>query len=139
MFVVKVIIAGGREFHDYELLKRAIKQSGFEITEVVSGGARGADSLGERWAQENNIPIKKFPAKWKELNVKGAVIKVNKWGQKYNVNAGFMRNEEMAKYADALIAVEGGNGTADMVKRAKKHKLKVHKYEKSDDEYEYKF
>ena len=136
---MRVIIAGGREFNDYEKLKKAVAQSKFDITEVVSGGARGADSLGERWASENGIPIKKFPADWNNLKQAGAVIKVNKWKKKYNANAGFYRNEDMAKYADALIAVEGGSGTAHMIKQATTHKLKVHVYEMEDADYDYKF
>lgn len=136
---MKVIIAGGREFKDYNKIEKAVKQSGFEITEVVSGRAQGADQLGEKWARSHKIRVKPFPAKWNDLDQPGAVVKVNKWGKKYNANAGFFRNEEMAKYADALIAVEGGGGTRDMIKRAKKHNLKVHVYEKDDSEYEYKF
>ena len=136
---MKVIIAGGRDFNDYEKLKKAIAQSGWDITEVVSGGAKGADSLGERWASDNGVPVKKFPAKWNDLTQAGSVIKTNKWKKKYNANAGFFRNEEMAVYADALIAMEGGNGTADMTKRAKKHKLQIHTYEMEDVDYDYKF
>ena len=136
---MKVIIAGGRDFDDYDRLKKAIEQSGFNITEVVSGGAKGADSLGEQWASENGIVVTPFPAKWNDLKQEGAVIKINKWGRKYNAMAGFSRNEKMAEYADALIAVEGGNGTADMIKRAKKHKLQIHEYEMADEDYEYKF
>ena len=137
--LVKVIIAGGREFADYAKLKKAIAQSQFDITEVVSGGARGADTLGERWAKENSVPIKRFPAEWSNLKQAGAIVKINKWKKKYNANAGFFRNEEMAKYADGLITVEGGNGTADMEKRGKKHDLQTHKYEMPDEDYEYKF
>lgn len=143
---MKVIICGGRDFQDYEKLKRAIQQSGFLITEIVSGGATGADSLGERWAKENNISITRFPSDWNNLKQKGAVIKINKWGKKYNANAGFYRNEEMAQYVSkehpdcrGLIAVEGGAGTADMIKRAKKHELNIYVYEKADEDYEYKF
>ena len=43
---MKVIIAGSRNFTDYKVLQDAIKNSGFKITEVVSGGAKGVDSLG---------------------------------------------------------------------------------------------
>jgi len=136
---MKVIIAGGREFKDYNKLKKAIEQSKFDITEVVSGGARGADSLGEQWASENNIPIKRFPAEWNNLKQAGAIVKTNQWKRKYNANAGFFRNEQMANYADGLIAVEGGNGTADMIKRSKKHKLQIHSYEMADEDYEYIF
>ena len=55
--------------------------------EIVSGCSKGADKLGERYAQNKNISIKHFPAKW------------NLYGKK----AGFLRNEEMAKYATHAI------------------------------------
>lgn len=143
---MKIIIAGGREFEDYNKLKKAIAQAGWLITEVVSGGARGADKLGERWAEENNIPVKRFPADWNNIKAAGAIIKTNKWGKKYNANAGFQRNEEMAQYlakehpeCRGVILMEGGNGTADMKKRAKKHDIEIHEYEMEDADYDYKF
>lgn len=143
---MKVIIAGGRDFTDYEKLRKAIAQSGWLITEVVSGGAKGADSLGERWARENNIPVKKFPADWNNLKQKGAVVKTNKWKKQYNANAGFFRNKQMAQYLSkehpecrGVILMEGGNGTADMKKQAKAHDIMIHTYEMQDEDYEYKF
>lgn len=118
---MKVCIFGSREFNNYELLKKAIESSGFEITEVVSGTANGADKLGERWAKENNIPIKKFPALWDDLNAPGAVVAVNKWGKEYNKMAGHQRNSEMCEYADAFITICGGTpGTDGMIKLVKK-------------------
>jgi len=107
---MKVIIAGSRNCLDYELLCEAIKESKFEITEVVSGCAAGADTMGIRWAVENKIPVKKFPAEW----------------SKYGKQAGMIRNREMAWYGDALIAIHlsGSRGTADMIRVAKKQGLK---------------
>ena len=55
----KLIIAGSRTFNDYDLLKTNVTNID-TITEIVSGTAKGADLLGERFAVENNIPIKKF-------------------------------------------------------------------------------
>jgi len=146
---MKTIIAGGRDFDDYTVVKKAIQQAidqGLEITEVVSGGARGVDKLGERWAKENCIPLKIFPAKWTDLKQEGAVIKTRKnpWTgkiDKYNANAGFFRNEEMAVYAEggALIPIEGGGGTRDMTKKAKAHDITIYEYEMQDEDYEYKF
>lgn len=86
---MKVIIAGSRDIEDYSLLIRAIKNSMFDITEVVCGCARGADTLGETWAIANNIPIKKFPADW------------NTHGKK----AGPIRNAQMGDYADCAIVL----------------------------------
>jgi hypothetical protein len=103
---MKVIIAGMRDFFDYEVVKKVIKESGYPITEVVCGCAAGVDSLGERWAKENNIPISRFPADW------------NKHGRA----AGPIRNQEMAVEGDKLIVVWDGEsrGTGDMVRRMKK-------------------
>lgn len=108
---MKVIIAGCRNFHNYKTLLDAISESGFEITEVVCGGATGVDALGEKWAKEHNIPIKYFPADW------------DKWGKA----AGPKRNKQMSEYADALIALWDGmsRGTNNMVFYATKNKLKV--------------
>jgi len=122
---LKVIIAGTRSIEDIQLIYNAIEDSGFEISEVVSGCARGVDSLGEQWAEENNISIKKFPADWKDLETPPVRIKTNGYGQ-YNALAGFVRNQKMANYANALIAITTGSpGTKDMIDRAKKNGLYV--------------
>jgi hypothetical protein len=89
---MKVIVAGSRTIYDYAVVKDAIEKSGFEITELVSGGARGVDRLGERYAEENSIPTKVFIPKW----------------DKYGKRAGYLRNEMMANYADACIMVWNG-------------------------------
>jgi hypothetical protein len=108
---MKVIIAGSRSINDIELVKYAVLESGFDITEVVSGRARGVDTLGEIWARENNISLAYFPADWK----------------KYGRAAGPIRNAEMAKYGEALIAImeSGSKGTANMVKNAKALGLEI--------------
>jgi len=110
---MKVIIAGGRDFKDYNKLKDScdkilINQNNIEI---VSGTANGADILGERYAQEKGYEVKKFPAKWDE----------------YGKKAGYMRNQEMGEYADGLIAFWDGKskGTKHMIDIANKKGLKV--------------
>jgi predicted Rossmann fold nucleotide-binding protein DprA/Smf involved in DNA uptake len=109
---VKTIIAGSRNIVEYQALLDAIVASGFEITEVVSGGARGVDSLGERYAKEKGISLKIFPADW----------------ESHGRKAGIMRNTEMAHYADALIAVWDGlsPGTLNMINQAQSRGLKVY-------------
>lgn len=119
---MKVIIAGDRDVNenDVSLIVDAIKCSGFKITEVVSGCAKGGDTLGENWANHHKIKIARFRADWKNLTAPGAVIKTNQYGQ-YNTKAGFDRNQKMADYADALIALQPNgpsNGTQDMIRRA---------------------
>ena len=110
---MKTIIAGGRDFEDYESVVEAIyyflKKIG-PISEVVSGHACGADTLGERWAKENGIPLTVFPADW----------------ARYGKSAGHMRNKQMAEYADALIAMPGGAGTRNMIAQARDRGLKVY-------------
>jgi len=110
---VKVIIAGGRGFNDYDLLCRKADKilSRQSEIEIVSGAARGADKLGERYADERGYPIKRFPADW------------GTFGKK----AGYMRNEDMAEYADALIAFWDGTskGTKHMIDIARNNDLKV--------------
>jgi len=109
----KVIIAGGRNFKNYELLcskcdKLLINQTNIEI---VSGAARGTDKLGEQYADERGYSVKQFPANW----------------NKFKRAAGFIRNQEMAEYADALIAFWDGTskGTKHMIDIATNLKLKI--------------
>ena len=111
---MKVIIAGSREITDFKVIQEAVEKSTFKPTEIVSGGARGVDTLGEEWAYVHKVPIKKFLAQW------------NKYGR----SAGFKRNVEMAEYADALIAVWDGKskGTKHMIDQAKIKLLKVFIY-----------
>ena len=101
---MKVIIAGPRDFEDYAEVVKAVEASGFEITEVVSGCARGVDKLGERWAHEHSIPVKQFPAHW----------------TRYGKAAGQLRNKEMAAYAEGLVALWNGasKGPGGMIRIA---------------------
>jgi len=111
---MKTIIAGSRTIKNYVTVLDAIIKSKFDITEVVSGTAKGVDELGEVYAKINNIPIKQFPADW----------------ETHGRSAGFIRNSQMAIYADALIAIWDGKsrGTEQMIKEAKKRKLAVFLY-----------
>lgn len=111
---MKVIIAGGRDFTNYALVEDAIKCSAFEISQVVSGKAKGVDTLGEVWALANNISVEAFPADWSQ----------------HGRAAGPIRNREMAEYADALIAIWDGEskGTANMIQQARNKKLNVFIY-----------
>lgn len=108
---VKVIVAGCRDWQDYEFVDGVLSGCPWVIAEIVSGGARGADALGERWARDNGVPLTVFPAEW---NI-------------YGKQAGLVRNEQMAQYADALIAFWDGEsrGTQDMIDRAAKHNLRA--------------
>lgn len=114
--MIKLIIAGSREIKDYNLLLNVIEEFKIKynienIDEIVCGEARGVDSLGKRYGLENNITIKSFPADW------------NKFGK----SAGYIRNEEMAKYANSLIAIWDGKskGTKHMIDLANKHDMDI--------------
>ncbi len=113
---MKVIIAGSRSITDFETVKKAIECCPFSISEIVSGGAKGVDKLGEWYAEGENLPISVFKPSWSNLEAPGAVVKTNRYG-KYNAKAGIDRNEEMGDYADALIAVWDGEskGTRHMI------------------------
>lgn len=133
---MRTIIAGSRSIKNYSTVAQAIRESGFSISEVVEGEAPGVDRLGKRWARKHNIPIKPFPAKWDDLSHPNARIKINRYGRKYDANAGHRRNREMAQYADALVAVWDGisPGTATMIQYAEEEGLEVFIYEVWDEE-----
>lgn len=74
----KVCVLGSRSITDYDLIERIINDSGFEISELVSGHCRrGIDYLGEVWAKKHSISIKPFPADWNDLSHPDAVIRIN--------------------------------------------------------------
>ena len=109
---MKTIIAGSRTITDYAVVEQAIKESEFKITTVISGTARGVDTLGERWAHENNIDIILCPANWK----------------KYGKKAGYIRNAEMADIAEALIVIIENNsrGSSHMLTIAQDRELLIY-------------
>ena len=119
---MKLIIAGSRDFDDKVLackefidfsveLNREVIYKTNPITEIVSGGARGADRVGEWVAGFYNIPVKRFIPDWDGLGKR----------------AGFVRNTEMGDYADALLAFWDGKskGTKQMIDYATKKGLVV--------------
>lgn len=122
---MKTIIAGSRGIRDYDLVKKAVVQSHFSISEIYSGGANGVDKMGEEYGRKNGIPVKVFPAKWEDFSAPCSV-KINKFGRKYNAMAGYNRNRKMAETAEALIAIHNGSpGTQDMIEVARAKGLKV--------------
>jgi hypothetical protein len=112
---VKVIIAGTRTIPPriadelVELGVRVARLRGWEITEVVWGKARGVDTAAKRWADRNCIPDKPFAADWT-----GPL----------GLGAGHVRNGEMARYGEALIAITTGSpGTRNMIQQARARKM----------------
>ena len=112
----RVIIAGTRSFNDYELLRDSCnnllseKQRTHTVV-VISGTARGADQMGERYARERGFQLRRFPADWEQ----------------YVKSAGHIRNAKMADNADALIAFWDGEskGTKNMIDNARRKGLAV--------------
>ena len=113
---MKIIIAGSRTIINMNLLIKAIKLSSFEITssdEIISGGARGVDSLGEKYAKQHNIKLTIFKPNWNKYGIKGGVI----------------RNTQMSRYADCAIVVHcGSKGSIDMINKMKKLNKPVFEY-----------
>lgn len=125
---LRIIIAGSRNFNDFTLLEKSVEKIRQDIIAeksksisrvcIVSGTARGADRLGELYAQKAGLHTYKFPADWDNLGKR----------------AGYVRNEEMAKFAikdgnyGILISFWDGEskGTKHMIDLAQKHGLEVH-------------
>ena len=109
---MKVIVAGSRDVRDFDAVSKAIKDSGFEVTLIIHEGARGVDTLAEKWAVKNDIPFEKYPADWDQ----------------YNKAAGHIRNSQMAAAGEALVAIrkDGSRGTTNMIEQAKKKGLPVY-------------
>lgn len=126
---MRVIIAGSRSILDPAIVEAAIAASGFEITELVCGMASGVDRLGYWWAKQNDVPIIEKPAAWNDLEAPRARIRTNRFGKRYNANAGCDRNGKMAHCAaevnGALIAVWDGksSGTGNMIEHARAYRL----------------
>ena len=131
---LRIIIAGSRDYNDYKYLKISMKNilertSLEEVNKIkiISGTANGADQLGERFAKQFKLEVIKFPAKW----------------DLYGKHAGYIRNEEMAKYSmednnyGMLVAFWDGEsrGTKHMINLANKHGLEVHviKYKETNN------
>lgn len=95
--MIKIIVAGSRDFNDYQLLHNKLKYltQNYDNSqiEIVSGTARGADQLGERYAKQYNIKVTKFPADW----------------ERFGRSAGPKRNIQMAHYADVAVVFQVNN------------------------------
>lgn len=127
---MNVIIAGSRSFKDYKKLREFCDEvlNSYDDIIIFSGGARGADEMGEKYALEKDYPIHMFPAHWNEIEGKPEKeIGTNKNGYRYWKLAGFARNHKMAKEADMLIAFWDGKslGAKHMIETAKKKNVEI--------------
>lgn len=105
---VNIVVSGGREYENYpelsQKLDRIISQLNIPSNmgiNIISGGARGADALAEKYAQERGYDTQVYPADWEQQGVQ----------------AGMLRNTEMAKVGDVLVAFPGGSGTENMIQQ----------------------
>lgn len=110
---VKVLVCGGRDFNDAEMLGSWLGgiQKDHGISRIIEGGARGADTLARLYGEWQRIQVVTYPADWK----------------KHGKAAGPIRNQHMLDDSkpDLVVAFPGGNGTADMVRRATAAGVKV--------------
>ena len=118
--MIKVIVAGSRTFSDFNVVEKQLmmyfKANNLhrQDVEIISGTANGADKLGEKFAEKYNLKLTKFPADW----------------DKYGKSAGYIRNEEMAKYAidNGIVFVfwDGeSKGTKHMISMANKYNIET--------------
>lgn len=112
---MKIIICGSRGFDDYKLLCDVVNKFITDYScgdiEIISGGAKGADKLAEKYAFEHGYKKTVFQAEW----------------DAYGKSAGPIRNKKMAEYGDHVIAFWDGNskGTKNMIELAKKHNIQT--------------
>jgi hypothetical protein len=111
---MRVLVCGGRDFGDYSLVCDTLNQLLPEInagTTIISGAARGADALGERWAHAARADLERYPADW----------------EAHGRSAGPIRNRQMLVEGkpDLVVAFAGGKGTANMIKQARAAGVKV--------------
>lgn len=111
-----IIVAGDRDFTNYDYLEQCLN-SLFNTERprtIISGCARGVDTLAIQYAQKHNLPLMKFPADW----------------DTHGKSAGPIRNREMARNATHLVAflTPHSKGTRNMVKQAREFGLTVKIY-----------
>lgn len=105
---MRVLVCGGRDYANWDCVQAVFDKLHHDtpITTIISGGAKGADTLGEKWAATRSIQVARYPAKWKE----------------YGKAAGWIRNQQMLDEGkpNLVVAFPGGRGTQDMKDRTMK-------------------
>lgn len=107
--MIRFAVVGGRDFSDFEKMCRELDRYRSVVSTVVSGGARGADTLAERWAKSRGVPTEVYPADW----------------ERHGKSAGFIRNKLIVDNADAVLAFWDGQSrgtkmTIDLAVKLKK-------------------
>lgn len=102
---MKLAIIGSRTFTDYELLFDTLQKLDFDISCIISGGAKGADALAKKYAEDNTIQYIEFPADWTQ----------------YGKSAGPIRNKQIVDECDIILAFWNGSskGTLQAINYAK--------------------
>jgi hypothetical protein len=105
---MRVIISGSRVLEDVRIIERAVQLSGFEVTSLLSAHNSGIESVAELWAKRQKIKIERFPLDFTKPN------------------AGFIRNERMAIWADAIVLIWTGSGpSAHLLECAKFYECQI--------------
>jgi hypothetical protein len=111
---MNVVVAGSRDFNDYPMLKRFMDYITRDLSDIkiVSGKARGADTLGEFYAKEKGYEVLEHPAQW----------------DKFGKIAGYIRNEDMCLVSDIIVCFWDGvsKGTRNMINLGKRHNKKTY-------------
>ena len=106
---MKILVCGGREYKDWEKIYSILDKE--KPTEIIEGGARGADTIAREWAKSRKVPYKTYPANW----------------DKYKKAAGPIRNQEMIdkEHPDKVLAFPDPNsrGTYDMIDKSNKKNI----------------
>ena len=134
-YKIRLIVAGGRDFSDYNYLSKALNHmlQNYNKDEIliVEGGALGADRLGRNYALNIGIRYRTMEANWKDLETQPCKIKENAYG-KYNCLAGLVRNHQMGDFASHLVVFWDGQstGSKDMLTymQSLEKPVKVFKY-----------
>lgn len=106
---MRVLVCGGRDYNDYMTLSSVLET--LDITVLIHGAAKGADSLADFFAKNDNLCVERYPADW----------------AKYGKRAGYLRNQQMLDEGkpELVVAFPGGKGTAMMVKIAREAGIEV--------------
>lgn len=119
----RALVCGGRDWHErdvtFAILDRVHQQ--YNITTVIHGAANGADTLADQWARSRGIPVEPYPADWQPASLNGRLDR----------GAGYARNQRMLQEGrpDIVVAMPGGRGTKDMMRRARQAGVSVLNFE----------
>lgn len=125
----RIVVTGGRDFADeafcFDRLDYVHRTRGVSL--LIEGEASGLDKMARRWAESRGVPVLPFPADWDNITRPGAVVRKRRDGKLYDAAAGGLRNQQMIDEGkpEGAVAFPGGSGTADMVGRLHRAKIRV--------------